>query len=303
MSIGAWAKRTVALVALTIGVAACEEPAVTSNGTLPLTLSVGQAVWLRAGSQESIPLPETADIAWDDQIMTTAEQDAVLQLADGSVIRLGPNSRISLRRPYASDTRPIIRLMTGQMQIAAHSRGFLIESYREVPQSLRIVLVNLILDPLETPATFSLAFEEDTAKSVVESGAVEARAAGGQGTLRAEWRAELAPEQPLLIIPPYTPTARASRTPTPSQTPTVTLTPSATATRTATPPITRIPGATAVVPTNTPVVSEPQPTAIPPTATPVPPTNTPLPTVPPPTNTPKATPPPPPPSDTPTPAG
>jgi hypothetical protein len=289
MSSGAWAKRMMALAALTIGVAACEEPVVTSGGTLPLTLSVGQAVWLRAGSQESIPLPETADIAWDDQIMTTAEQDAVLQLADGSVIRLGPNSRISLRQPRASDTRPVIRLLTGQMQIAAHGRGFLIESYREVPQSLRIVLVNLILDPLETPATFSLAFEEDTAKSVVDSGAVEARAADGQGTLHAGWRAELAPEQPLVIISPYTPTARASRTPTPSQTPTLTLTPSATATRTATRPVTRLP----VEPTNTPFIPQPQPTAIPPTATPVPPTHTPQPTAPPPptdTATPKATP-------------
>jgi hypothetical protein len=295
-----------ALAALTIVVAACEEPVVTSGDTLPLTLSVGQAVWLRAGSQESIPLPETADIAWDDQIMTTGEQDAVLQLADGSVIRLGPNSRISLRRPYASDPRPVVRLLTGQMQIAAHSRGFLTESYREVPQSLRIVLVNLILDPLETPATFSLAFEEDTAKAVVDSGVVEARAADGQGTLRAGWRAELAPEQPLLIISPHTPTARASRTPTPSQTPTMTLTPTYTPTVRATPPITQLPGATAAAPTNTPFM--PQPTAIPPTATPVPPTNTPEPTAPPPptyTPTARATPamtpsdtPPPPPTPT-----
>ncbi|HLF29138.1 MAG TPA: FecR family protein [Anaerolineae bacterium] len=296
MSIGAWAKWIVLAGALILSLAACDAPAAVANeNALPITLAEGQAFWLRFGSQESVPLPAASEMGWDDQIWTAPEQGAQVQLADGSLVRLSPNARISVQRPYASDSRPVLRLLSGQVQVTARSSGFFVETYREVPLALHIALVNLILLPKETPGDFDLLFEQDTAKASVASGAVDVRAADVRGTLQVKWRAELAPGEPLRIISPTTPTPTATWTPRASPTSLFTATATPTATRTQTPVIRRSPTPSPAS-TTTPAVSPPTDTPVsnpgggggkpppPPTNTPVPPTNTPPPR--PPTNTP-----------------
>ncbi|MGH2593822.1 MAG: FecR domain-containing protein [Anaerolineae bacterium] len=287
MSIGVWVRRMIVLHALAIGLAACTEPvSLAQNDALSLTLLEGQASWLTVDDQKSTPLSATVSVGWEDEISSRPDQGAVVRLADNSVIRMRLDTRLKIRRPYGSDTRPVIRLLRGAVHVSAQSAGFVVESYREVPHSLRIVLVNMVLEPQGSFSDFELAFDADTATARVNSGQVEVSATDIRGMLMAEWRAELAPDQALRIIPPYTPTPLFG--PTPSATligiPTWTWTPTATATPSKTPTRT----ATAVIaPTNTPE---------PPADTPEPPTNTPEPP-PPPTETPE----PPAPTDTPEP--
>jgi hypothetical protein len=192
--------------------------------------------------------------------------------------------------------------LRGALSVSAVSDGFVVESYREVPLSLKIVLVNVILEPRGGTSEFELAFEDNTATARVLAGRVDIRATDVRGTLMTDWRAVLAPGEALQIIPPFTPTPEASLTPTststPAGTPTATWTPTATGTQTQAPTRATTPTAawtsTVIPPTDTPPDPGPRPTRVP-TNTPVPPppTNTPIP---PPTNTPM-----PPPTDTPKP--
>jgi len=294
MSIGVCANRVIVLGVLAVSIAACAAPIPVANEEgMPLTLAEGQAVWLRFGNQEPTPVLTTVVIDTDDQIWSSADQGAVLQLADNSLIRMSPDARISLRRPYASDGRPTLRLLSGAVHISAQSSGFLVESYREVPLSLRIVLVHMVLEPQGSFSDFELAFDSDTATARVNSGEVNVRAADVYGTLKAGWRAELAPDQALRIIPPAIPIPSISPSPTATQTATSTLTWTPTATATATPvaAATNSPISTAGGPTPEPT-DKPEP----PPDTPAPPPDTPPPPPPPPD-----TPPPPPPTDTPEP--
>ena len=290
------ARWLLALVALAVCVSGCQPTAsVSENGVVPATLAEGQAFWLRGGSLESIPVPISLDIAWGDVIWTPPGQEAVLQLADGSRLHLGLDSRVTVRAPYPSDTRPIFRLSSGQLGVDAHSGSFFVESYREVPQSLRLVLISMRLSPVATPSEFDLVFNDNGVTSSVFSGSVEALSGDVRGALEAGWRAILTLDQPLLIIPPTTPTPTASNTPTPSPTATATPTRTRTATPTPTPNLTVTVGT--IVATGTPGTppppteppdngGKPQPTAPPPTAPP--PTEPP----PPPTEPPEPTPPP-----------
>ncbi|HEY4690798.1 MAG TPA: FecR domain-containing protein [Anaerolineae bacterium] len=284
MRIGARVTRWLVLTALVVGVTACSEPTVEVNTTAVLvTLKEGQAFFWRAGSQESIPLVGTVEVDWDDRILTTSDQGATLQLSDDSLIHLDPSSRLTLRRSSSADRRPSFRLTAGKVRITAQSTDFMVETYREVPLSLRIELINMFLEPRGTPSDFTVMFDEDdSAKARVDSGVVDVHTAEGQGTLKAAWRAELVPGQPLLIIPPITPTSTASRTPTASSTPTATHTFTTTPTRTRVP--TRPPTATdtpiPAPPPNTPGDSGPKPTNPPapqpttPPTNPLPPTST-----------------------------
>jgi hypothetical protein len=288
-AIGTWAKRILVLGALALSVVACGGPvAVASGSTLPIALTEGQAYWVQFDNQQPASLPATAEISWDDEIWTSG-QSAALQLADGSLIRIGPNSRLSVRRPFAANGRPIFRLTSGRLDIEARSSGFSVESYREVPLALRIERVNVILDPQGNASQFSLRFDADTAKAEVTSGVVDVRAADVRGTLEAEWRAELVPGEMLKIIPPVTPTPIASPTSAVSPTPTPTWTPTATAT--SIPTIRRTFTASTATPTNPPAATNPPDSGGGGSNPPPAPTNPP-----PPTNTP-----PPPPTDTPAP--
>ena len=303
MSIGAHIPRTLIVALAAWLVASCGGSgsaalSVGSGNTLALTLIEGQAFWLPQRASQSSPITGSVTIGWDDQIWSSPESAATLQLADGSQIRMSANTRITLHRPDVVDTRPVFQLLTGAISVSARSDGFLVESYREVPLSLRIFLVNLVLEPKSKASEFDLAFVEDTAEASVSEGLVDVRYLEDGGTLQARWRARLVPGESLRIVPPLdftatippneiTPSATPTITPTPS--PTATPTPTATVTRR---PVTRTPTATIEVPTNTPESNSgggeepppPRPTKSPPT-------------VPPPTEPP----PPPPPTDTPEP--
>lgn len=288
MSSGTWAKLRRILGVLALGLAACEGPAAqVTTLSVPLAILEGNAFWLPTGQQESIPLNGSVSLSLDDQVWTPPDQDATLQLADGSSIHLAPDSKLSLRRPYGADSRPVFRLLTGRFDVTAVSSSFVVESYREIPVALRIALAYMVLEPKGTPSAFVLAFDGDTVKAQVESGAVDVRTLDAAGTLQAEWRAVLEPDALLRIISPVTLTPTPSRTPIASPTSPATATGTATATPTATATRSFIPStptATAIIPTNTATAasggSKPKPTATnpPPTNTPIPPSNTPEPT-------------------------
>jgi hypothetical protein len=306
--ISAWARRTAVFGALLLGLAACAEPSVEAKiAHLRLDLVDGQAFWASHDRSEPVPMPDSVEANWEDQVWTTPDQTALLQLPDNSQIQLLPDSRLVVRRPRVGDSRPVLRLVDGEIRVVAHSNSFVVESYREVPLALRIALLNMVLDPRGTPAEFDLKFDGDTVKALARHGAIDVQATDVVGTLLADWRAELTPDDLMSIIAPTTPTPTPSRTPTPSHTPTITptATPTATATRviirfTATPTATASPEPTQESsPTNPPPPPgggpKPQPTATNPPPPTEPPTNTPVP----PTEAPRPTPPGDPPTDTP----
>jgi hypothetical protein len=316
MGIGRQANRIAAL-SLVIALAACApRPPLVSNGVLAIALAEGQASIRRYNSSQEESLPATVQLGWNDDIATSPDNSAVLRLADDTLITLNPETRISLRRPYPPDERPVLRLLSGAVHVVAQDSDLLVESYREVPISLRIALINMVLEPKGSSSDFSLGFEGDMASAQVKSGEVDVRAGADQGTLMARWRAELAPNEALRIIPPPEVLLTLSPAPTATHTATPTLTrgtPTAVATVTRTATATRVivrPTRTVTLavtptavsrPTDTPGSGgggggpKPQPTAIPPTAVPptaVPPTAIP-PTAVPPTAPPRDTPPPP----------
>ena len=176
MSIGVWVRRMIVLDALAISLVACaERVSLSSNDALSLTLIEGQASWLLFDDQKSTPLSATVSVGWEDEISSPPDQGAVVRLADNSVIRMSPDTRLKIRRSYGSDTRPVIRLLRGTVHVSAQSAGFVVESYREVPLSLRIVLVNMVLEPQGSFSDFELAFDSDAATARVNSGQVEVR--------------------------------------------------------------------------------------------------------------------------------
>ena len=297
MSVGVWTKQIVVLSLVVVFLAACTETTapIVNEAKLPVLLVEGQGFWLPAGQQQPSPISGQIEIGWDDQVWASSEQGAVFQLADGSLVRMSPDARIGLRQQYA-DTQPAIQLLSGSIKVSAHSSGFLIETYRQVPLSLRIALVNMILQPKGASAEFELAFVENTAEASVSAGVVDVSTSEDSGTLQARWQAKLVPGESLEIIPPFdfTPTISPNATPTrtPTPTPTWTATMTATPTATATRRRTAIPQATATevatlvsIPTDTPVPDDgggepkpPKPTPVPPTPvppTPVPPTEVP----------------------------
>lgn len=308
LSTGPRLKRIIVLQLLVTGLAACGEAAAPLNAApLSLTVVEGQAFWFQYENQANASLTGSVTLGWEDEVSSPASEGAVLRLPDNSVIRMDPDTRFKLRRPYAANNRPVLRLLRGGLHISAQGASFDVESYREVPLSLRIVLVNMILEPQGSNSDFEIVFDGDTAKARVNSGEVGVRATDARGMLLAAWQAELVPDQTLKIIPPYTPTFTPSLTP--SITPTREARRSPIFTATFTPvrrpirPATVTPGATSTAvaaPTNTPGDGggEPKPpratnTPLPsPTNTPVPQTDTPPAS---PTNTPQ------PPRDTPTP--
>src|SRR3972149_964741 len=78
--------------------------------------------------------------------------------AGGSHLRLGVDSRMSVRAPYSFDTGATFRLTQGRVDVDARGGHFLVESYREVPHSLRLALINMRLSPIGTPSLFKLVF-------------------------------------------------------------------------------------------------------------------------------------------------
>jgi hypothetical protein len=283
---GTRVNRWLMLAALVTLATACEGPTAADVDTMTLSLTPtdGRVFWLPNGSQESVAINGDVEAGLNDQIWTAQDQGGTLKLADGSLIQMGPGSNFFVRRPHLSDARPILRLVSGEIGVIAESDGFVYELYRELPVTLRIVRVNMTLEPTGTPGEFALWFDGDTGRALVNQGAVDVSAGNIRGTLLADWQAELVPDQPLRILPPTTPTPTPSRTPiaSPTSPATVTHTPTKTATATNTfIPRTAIPTA-AILPTNTPGESKPKPTQTPtnpppPTSTPAP-TNTPLPT-------------------------
>lgn len=293
MSICVWAKRVMVLSWLAILATACADTtaSVIANTSVTFKVVEGQAFRLQAGQQNATPISGSMEAIWDDQLSTAPDGDATLQLADGSLIQMRADTRISLHRPYPLETRPVVQLLDGSITVSAHSGDVFFETYREVPLSLRIIIVNLILEPKQAPSEFKLAFEDNTAVAAVNSGVVDVRADEESGTLLSRWQARLAPGEALQIIPPadFTPTISPFATATRTPTPTPTLTPSATATPTSTPtrrPVTRTPtpsAASEAAPKEGGGSKPPRPN----------PTDTPLPPPPLPTDTP-----PPPPADT-----
>lgn len=300
MSFATWARRAVMFGLIAMSLLACSEPppVVSDETQTTLTLVEGQATWFHRRSQSQSQLSGSAGLNWDDRISTSSESGAVLELPDNTLIKMGPDTQITVRRPFPPDDRTVIRLLSGKVQINTQSTRFRFDSYREVPKAFQIVIVNMIIEPIETPGVFDLQFDENTSLTEVFSGSIGVRASGTEGLLMPLWRAELVPGEELRIISPYTPTPRDTRTLTPTLTPSVTQTPSVTSTPSVTPtptstqtytPRPTVPSATptdtAVPPTNTP---RPRPTK-----TPVPPTlipsNTPLPTFTP-SDTPRPTP-------------
>ena len=181
---------------------------------------------------------------------------------------------MSVRAPYSFDTGATFRLTQGRVDVDARGGRFLVESYREVPQSLRLALINMRLSPVGTPSLFNLVFDGDAVTTSVFTGTVEVLSGEVRGTLEAGWQAVLAVDQPLRIISPATPTPTASNTPTPSRTATRTRTPTATPTAPPTATVRIIP------PTATPTErpdngGQPPPTPVPPPTDVPPPTEEP----------------------------
>lgn len=275
-------KQMAALCVLAIGLAACGEPAAAPSNVAPISLALteGQALWFRAADQTSVPL--TADVTpnWEDEISTLADQSATLRLGDSTILRMQPDTRFKLRRPYSSaNNRPVLRLLRGSLDFSVQGANFAVESYREVPLSLRIVLVNVVLEPQGGSSEFQIAFEGDSAEVKVRSGQVNISATDVRGTMSADWRAVLVPGETLQIIPPYTPTPQFSPTPMPTGTGSPSATWTATSTRVT---LSTRPPVTATQPPPPPPTEDggqsPKPTREPPTNTPIPATNTPEPT-------------------------
>jgi hypothetical protein len=290
---------SVLLAVLIIGLfsAACGEraPVVADNG-LQLTRLEGDGLLQRAGTQNQIGVPASLKIGPHDEI-SSASQALTLQLADGSVLRLEPGTRISLSGIQASDERPIIRLWRGDLHVSAHSDQFLLETYREVAIRFGMVPRQLSLQLKGSVNELHLWFEDDIAKVYVENGEIDVQADTSGGTLTTGWQAELEPTQPLRIIQVLTPTPGPTLTPTDTLTPTVTPLPTDTPTGTPTPTDTPTPTPTRR-PTLRPIATA-TPSIVPITDTPSPPEHGPGPKPPKPINPPP--PPPPPPGPKPTP--
>lgn len=265
---------------LALGLAACSEPTTVPNSaSISLTLVEGQVSWYRVDSQSVVDLRGTVSPLWGDELSTKG--DATLQLADHTLIRMKPNTQFRLRRPLSAAERPTLRLLSGAVTVSAQGAGFSVETYREVPLSLRIVVVNVVLEPQSQTSDFEMGFDNDVVKARVNSGEVQVRSADVVGTMLADWRAELIPGDALQIIPPHTPTPLFSPTPTPTLTGTPTPTWTSTATFTPRPtlaPATRTPTQPPPPPTEDQGGGGgAKPTPVPPTSTSAPPTNTPKP--------------------------
>lgn len=290
------------LVVLIIGLfsAACGEhaPVVADNG-LQLTRLEGDGLLQRAGTRDRTGLPASFKIGPGDEI-SSASQALSLQLADGSIFRLEPGTRISVSGIQASDERPIIRLWRGDLHVSARSDQFLLETYREVAIRFSMVPQQLSLQLKGNVNELHLWFDGDIAKVYVENGEVDVQADTSGGTLTTGWQAELEPAQPLRIIQLITPTPGPTLPPTDTLTPSVTPLPSdtpiSTPTGTPTPTPTDTPTPTPTRrPTLRPIATAtPSIVLTPMTNTPEPPEHGPKPTnppppPPPPPNTPEAT--------------
>jgi len=285
---------SVLLVALLIGLfgAACgaRAPVVADNG-LQLTRLEGDGLLQRAGTRDQTGSPASFKIGPGDEISTASGQALTLQLADGSVLRLEPGTRISLAGIQESDDRPIIRLWRGDLHVSARSDQFLLETYREVAIRFSMVPRQLSLQPKGSVNELHLWFEDDIAKVNVENGEVDVQADTSGGTLTTGWQAELEPTQPLRLIQVLTPTPGPTPTPTDTLTPTVTPLPTDTPTETPTSTPTSTPTPTRR-PTLRPIATA-TPSIVPITDTPSPPEQGPGPKPPKPTNPPPPPPPPP----------
>lgn len=285
---------TVGLFALSL--IACNGSApeqVKDDAQTAFKLIEGEALWRQITAQSEMIINDSIGVGWDDEISTDLEGAATLQLDDKTIIEMGPDTVISVSRPYPTETRPVIRLLFGSILVTAQSTNYRFDSYRQIPINFQIVNVDIMIEPLDTPGKFNLRFENDTAIVDVFSGLIDASHGLVQGQMGAEWRAELVPAEPMRIIPPWTPTPfqtptftatstpTSTNTPTPTNTPTNTNTPRpATATFTPTDTFTPEPTDTPAPPTNPPPkpkpTDSPTPTA-PPTETQRPPTDTPRP--------------------------
>ncbi|HJW84908.1 MAG TPA: FecR domain-containing protein, partial [Anaerolineae bacterium] len=154
---------------------ACIDAGGPASAVQPLSLSLveGSAFWLPVGARSATPISGEVQLGRDDQVWSSPDAGVTFRLPDGSLIHMKPNTGIRLRQPYAASTRPVIQLLSGEISVAAHSSDYLIESYREVPLSFRIVMVNMILDPKSSSSEFRLAFVGDTAEASVSQGGVE----------------------------------------------------------------------------------------------------------------------------------
>ena len=288
---------SVLLVVLLIGLfsAACGEraPVVADNG-LQLTRLEGDGLLQRSGTRNQTGLPASFKIGPGDEIFTASDQALTLQLADGSVLRLEPGTRISLSGIQASDELPIIRLWRGDLHVSARSDQFLLETYREVAIRFSMVPRQLSLQPKGSVNELHLWFDGDIAKVYVENGEVDVQADTSGGKLTTGWQAELEPTQPLRLIQVLTPTPGPTPTPTDTLTPTVTPLPTDTPTETPTSTPTSTPTPTRR-PTLRPIATA-TPSIVPITDTPSPPEQGPGPKPKPPTNPPPPPPPPKPPT-------
>lgn len=236
------------LAVLIIGLfsAACGEHApVVAGNELQLTRLEGDGLLQRAGTQDRTAVPASFKIGPHDEISSASDQALTLQMADGSVLRLGSGTRISLPGMQASDNRPIIRLWRGELHASMRSDQLLLETYREVAISFSMVPQQLSLQPKGSVNELHLWFEGDTAKVYVENGEVDVQADTSGGTLTTGWQAELEPTQPLRIIQLITPTPGPTLPPTDTLTPSVTPLPSDT-------PISTPTGTPTPTPTDTP---------------------------------------------------
>ena len=126
-------RRTILLTILLMSLGACSgQASVTNNSALPVTLIEGKPMWVPSSNKQAMPMPQHAQVNFGDEIWSSADQQAVIQFADGSQILLSPNSRISLQPARPPDTRPTIRLVSGRIHATAHGQDFVFESYREI---------------------------------------------------------------------------------------------------------------------------------------------------------------------------
>lgn len=255
------------LVLVVLPLTACREtttPAsspVAHEGSVALHLMDG-AIWVQRVSggdwmreQESFKL----DFG---QKMRTEDEDAELELADGSTLRLLASSTVQIIQNPFSDERPVFRLQKGALEVVAQSSSFLVDTDRTVAVAFTMRRLSMSIVPLEAGSAFRLQLEEETSSLSVDSGEVQVTSRDQQVALSAGEQAfvDASEELQVIALPTATPTSATPPTPTlpPGVTPTETATP--------TPEVTPTPSATPTplyTPTPTPLpILYPAPTLV-----------------------------------------
>jgi hypothetical protein len=221
---------------------------VATDGSIALLLVSGSAWVQRVGGGDWVQEQGSFTLSFDHKVRTQ-DENAELELADGSILRLLQSSEMQIVRTSQSDERPVFRLLKGTLEVVACSTSFLVDTNRTISVAFTMRTLSMTITPLEPGTVFRLWLEEELSSLSVDTGRVEVTSRDQHATLSTGEQASVDANQELQVItvPTATPTTATPGTPTlpPGVTPTNTLTP--------TPKVTPTPAPTPT-PTSLPVL-------------------------------------------------